>query len=85
MKSDTPPKLTTEKPTPRMLEFLDWAYEAAFHQTWPTQWSIMHRKARDAGYLERCRSHDQRGVSLGLVVWRLSDKGEVARRAGRFG
>lgn len=71
-------------PTRRMLEFLEWADAAGIHRTWPSEWSIMHRKARDAGYLERCRSHghDERS-GFGLSAWRLSNGGKKARRAGR--
>ncbi len=73
---------TTPTPTRRMREFLEWADGAGIHRTWPIEWSIMHRKARDVGYLERCRSHDERGV-LGFSAWRLSDGGKEARRAAR--
>ena len=70
----------TLKPTKRMREFLEWAQVAGTHRIWPAEWSVMHRRARDAGFIERCRDDPK---AVGLYAWRLSSAGTEALRAGQ--
>lgn len=74
--------VVTVSPTKRMRQFLKWARDAGIHRTWPIEWSVMHRKALNAGYIERCREADERNP-IGFAAWRISEAGRAALRCTR--
>jgi hypothetical protein len=65
----------TARVTPRMREFLEWARDRGSFVTWPYEWSVMCRKASEAGYLEECGSEHG---AFGFRLFRLSVAGVVA-------
>ena len=68
--------LNPTKPTKRMIEFLYWAKTTGDYTIWPVAWSVMHRKARAAGFVEPAPS---RGVMAGYRISKIGLKalGEV--------
>lgn len=64
--------MTADKPlTKRMREFLEWIKWNGPVKLWPVEWSAMHKKARDLGYIEIAKIN----ISSGFTSYEISHLG----------